>query len=137
MRLFTQDETGGLQQALKDINLPDTATLYVSLGLNQVFRRVCLGSSEHFENSWLYIPGDVLNAAYAGIERQKGTTGNCISQEAIPADDFRLFPVWLNGQPVAIIADRKHSRLKLPRKGCNALLQAMSADETETFAHRL
>ncbi len=115
MRLLTTHEIGVLRGDLHDVVLPDSAELYVSTGLSQMFRRVTLeAETDTFENSWLYIPLDQVfsirqNLIVAGRNRQHTYFG----AESVEIDDVTLYPILMKGMVRGVIANRSQRPLKL------------------------
>jgi hypothetical protein len=115
MRLLTTHEIGVLKGDLHDVVLPDSAELYVSTGLSQMFRRVSLeADSDTFENSWLYIPLDQVfsirqNLIVAGRNPQHTYLGS----DSVEIDDVTLYPILMKGMVRGIIANRSSRPLRL------------------------
>lgn len=126
MRLLSKNEMGILQGDLRKISLPAASTLYISLGLACVFRRINIDSLDHFENSWLYFPMELMNSIRQNlIVAGKSPLQNYISKQPIAIDDYNLFPILIQGSIIGIITVKTKKRLGLNKKSSSELIDSL------------
>lgn len=127
MRLLTRQETGVLKGELNRLNLPKKTSLYICPGLPQVFRHVVSDNKEHFENSWLYIPLDMIKDMRQNlIVNSKNPNKNYITPEPIEIDDFNFYPILVNGDICGFLAIDNERQLHLTKRTTRDLIDGIS-----------
>jgi hypothetical protein len=77
--------------------------LYLAGGFGQLFRRVHEGSSERFDNSWLYIPSGFPDLELAATESGDAPDSSQPFGRAIVVDDQRLYPLVHQSRIVGVL----------------------------------
>lgn len=127
MRFLTRQETGVLKGELNRLNLPKRTSLYICPGLPQVFRHVVSDNKEHFENSWLYFPLDLIRDMRQNlIVNANNPSQNYITTEPIEIDDNNFYPILVDGQISGFLAVENDHTLHLTKRTTRDLIDGIS-----------
>lgn len=127
MRFLTRQETGVLKGELNRLNLPKSTSLYICPGLPQVFRHVVSDNKEHFENSWLYIPLEMIrNIRQNLIVNSKNPSKNYIAEESVEIDDLNFYPILVDGEICGFLSNARDRRLHLTKRTIRDLIDGIS-----------
>ena len=147
MRLLSEHESSILKGDLKNIKLPDTATLYLSDGVPHLFRRIDIDTTNLHNEEWLYIPSDVLNSI-----RQKliVSSNNNIDKfflaEPVQGDGFVVYPILIDKQINIVIVDKSVKKLLLKTSLIDRIVETLQhsncqdtagSDNLDRFMHVL
>ena len=136
MRLLSEYETAVLRGDLSKIKLPSSSDLYVSVGIPQVFQRVGNGDSELVENSWLYLPNDVLNSIRQNmIVLSNNHIEQYFNNEAIPCDGFSVYPILIKGNINIVVVDKSGKKIKLKDNIVNCIAETFLVYQQNQYLH--
>ncbi|MEW5993537.1 MAG: hypothetical protein AB1744_03985, partial [Candidatus Zixiibacteriota bacterium] len=104
----SSDYTGSLSSAL-----PPSASLYVSLGLPEVFKKVSDNSFDSDDNVWLYVPHSFIQT----VREQSVSSSESEPDVLIPGtphtvEGMHLYPVLKDRQVVAFVTDTEGATLQ-------------------------
>jgi len=130
MRQLSERQEGILQGSLQGLGLPVTARLYVSEGLQEVFRWVVSQPQEHMEESWLYIPWEqVRSIRQSLVVEGSDPLFNHVAKHCYTVNGYNLYPVLVRGHIRAVVVETSGKTCDISASADTALIESLSAFE--------
>lgn len=126
MRLLSEYETAILKGDLSKIKLPDTAAIYLSTGIPQVFQRVDSNEEDFVEDPWLYVPASRLNSIRQQmIVNSNNKISRYFDNEPVETEDLMLYPLLINGEIKIIIVDSSKKKIKIKPDTVESIVETL------------